>query len=93
MTQAEAEKRVPNLGTGWEYCEKHTAIEKDFDRGNFVGAVEFISHIAPLAEGMDHHPDLLVHDYKFVRVMLSTHDENSVTDKDFLLAQKIETLQ
>ena len=56
-------------------------------------ASTFISAIAPIANAQDHHPDLLLHDYKMVRVMLSTHSAKGITQKDFTLARAIDGLQ
>ena len=65
---------------------------KDFEFKNFVESVRFVNDILPLAEEMNHHPDLLVHSYKKVKVMLMTHSENKITDKDYSLAKKIDGL-
>jgi 4a-hydroxytetrahydrobiopterin dehydratase len=41
---------------------------------------------------MDHHPDLQLHRYKRVKIMLTTHDAGGLTRKDFVLAAKIDAL-
>jgi 4a-hydroxytetrahydrobiopterin dehydratase len=41
---------------------------------------------------MDHHPDLQLHRYKRVKIMLTTHDAGGITQKDFDLAAKIDRL-
>jgi len=92
LTQDVVELKLAQELSGWEYCEKHNAIEKDFLRKNFLDCVSFIQHIAKAAEAADHHPDLLLHDYKKVRVMLSTHDAGGITQNDFDLAATIEKL-
>ncbi|MBN1985609.1 MAG: 4a-hydroxytetrahydrobiopterin dehydratase [Prolixibacteraceae bacterium] len=72
----------------WKTEEKY--LEKEFAFSNFVEAVKFVDTIVPLAEEMDHHPDILIHSYKKVKVMLFTHSENKITDKDYTLAKKID---
>jgi 4a-hydroxytetrahydrobiopterin dehydratase len=74
----------------WKIQEKY--LEKEFTFSNFVEAVKFADTIVPLAEEMDHHPDILIHSYKKVKVMLFTHSENKVTDKDYTLAKKIDKI-
>ena len=74
----------------WETKEKY--LEKDVTFSNFVEAVKFVDKIVPLAEEINHHPDILIHSYKKVKVMLFTHNENKITDKDYLLAKKIDSL-
>ena len=41
---------------------------------------------------MDHHPDLQLYRYKRVKIKLTTHDAGGITQKDFDLAAKIDTL-
>ena len=72
----------------WEKKEKY--LEKEFTFSNFVEAVKFVDAIVPLAEEMDHHPDVLIHSYKKVKVMLFTHSKNKITDLDYSLAKKID---
>ncbi|MEO6940853.1 MAG: 4a-hydroxytetrahydrobiopterin dehydratase [Candidatus Kapaibacterium sp.] len=92
LPQAEVETKLEHIGNGWEYCEKHNAIEKEYVRENFLDCVNFIQDIAMVAEEADHHPDLLLHDYKKLRVTLSTHDAGGITNKDFEVAQSIDKI-
>jgi len=48
-----------------------------------------VNTVGHLAEKAWHHPDLTV-SYAFVIVKLVTHSAKGITDKDFLLAKKIE---
>lgn len=66
-------------------------LVKEFELKNFEDAVSFVNQIMPLAEASDHHPDILIHSYKKVKVMLFTHSENKITDKDYALAEQIDT--
>ena len=67
-------------------------MEKEFVFGNFKDAVSFVNRIMPIAESADHHPDILIHSYKKVKVMLTTHSEGKITKKDYALAEKIDNL-
>jgi 4a-hydroxytetrahydrobiopterin dehydratase len=67
-------------------------IRKSFTVKNFAAAIGFCSAIAVCAEKLDHHPDLLIHDYKKIDVMISTHSEKGITEMDFSLAKEIEAL-
>ena len=80
------------LAAGWSFDEKSNSIVKEFTRDSFTDAADFIGKIAPIANEQDHHPDLLLHDYKKVRVMLSTHDAGGITSNDFKLAKSIDEL-
>ncbi len=65
------------------------AIVRQFQFKDFVGSVDFVNRITPLAEGMNHHPDLAI-SWNKVTVTLSTHSEGGLTENDFELASKID---
>ena len=75
--------------SGWQRAGE--AIEKSFKRGDFVGAVEFVSSLVAPAEEMNHHPDLSI-SWETVTVTLSTHSEGGLTAADFELAAKIDAI-
>ena len=76
--------------SGWERVEN--GIKKKFKLKNFAVALEFVNGIGKLAESMDHHPDIFIHDYKFVAITSSTHTVGGLTQMDFNLAQEIEKI-
>ena len=67
------------------------SIEKTFKFKNFLESINFVNKVAAIAEKENHHPDIEIN-YNKVTVSLSTHDEGGVTEKDFILAEKIEDL-
>jgi len=75
-----------------EWKTEKNVLEKKFIFGNFKEAVNFVNRIMPLAEAADHHPDILIHSYKKVKVMLTTHSEGKITKKDYELAEKIDNI-
>lgn len=91
LSSEQIEQKLRGL-SGWSYDSSNVRIEKTFVRKNFLDAVSFIQQIAPIAEGMDHHPDILLSDYKKVKVMLSTHSAGGITQNDFDLAQATDQL-
>jgi len=88
LSDAEIEERLSGL-TGWE--RRGEAIAKTFERGDFVGAVEFVRSLVEPAETMGHHPDLEI-SWDRVTVSISTHSEGGLTAADFELATKIDAL-
>lgn len=74
---------------GWE--RSGDAIRKSFDRGDFVGSVEFVKALVGPAEEMNHHPDLKI-SWSEVEVSLSTHSAGGLTANDFELAKRIDSL-
>jgi len=67
-------------------------IAKEFTFENFKEALAFVNQVGDLAESMDHHPDILIHSYKKVKISLTTHSSGKVTDKDHQLASKIDAI-
>ena len=83
---------VQRLATlrGWQ--RDGDAITKDFVLGGFTEAAQFIAKIAPIADAMDHHPDVQLYRYKRVKIILTTHSAGGITQNDFDLAAKIDDL-
>ncbi|MEX2415899.1 MAG: 4a-hydroxytetrahydrobiopterin dehydratase [Paenibacillaceae bacterium] len=73
----------------WKF--ENNTLTKVFHRKDFKDSISFVLMIADLAEKLNHHPDLHIRNDR-VSVILTTHDKNGVTGKDFLLAQQIESL-
>jgi len=75
---------------GWK--KEHDALVLDVTVSDFLEAVEFVNQVAKVAEDMDHHPDVLIYDYKQVKITASTHSAGGVTEKDYELAEAISKL-
>ncbi|MBU3713537.1 MAG: pterin-4-alpha-carbinolamine dehydratase [Ferruginibacter sp.] len=74
----------------WE--KKNNALYKKFIFKNFSEAFAFMTRVAIEAEKMNHHP-LWSNVYNTIEIWLSTHDAGDiVTEKDQLLAKKIDAL-
>jgi 4a-hydroxytetrahydrobiopterin dehydratase len=92
MARLEESEIDEQLGTlsGWE--RDGDAIVKEFDRGDFKGSVGFVDKVLPIAEEMDHHPDVSI-SWATVKLTLSTHSEGGLTANDFELARRIDASQ
>ena len=88
LTDDEIDERLAGLD-GWERSGE--AISKSFERGDFVGSVEFVRALAEPAEEMGHHPDLSI-SWDTVEVTVTTHSEGGLTENDFELASRIDDL-
>ena len=88
LSDSEIDERLGGLD-GWE--RSGDAIVKEFDNGDFKGSVDFVNRLTPVAEEMNHHPDLEI-SWKTVTVTITTHSEGGLTDGDFALARRIDTL-
>jgi len=86
LKKEEIDKRLSRL-SGWRYSNE--SIIKDYKLKDFQEAMGFVVKIALAAEKMEHHPDMTI-EYNRVKIILTTHSEEGVTEKDFSLAEKIE---
>ena len=77
-------------GSDWRI--EDDAIVRDLELDGFTAAIALVNDIAVLAEEANHHPDLLVHGYKRLRVTLTTHSEGGVTENDLQMAERIDAL-
>jgi 4a-hydroxytetrahydrobiopterin dehydratase len=75
-----------------EWRRDGDAIVRDLKFGDFGEAMQFVNRVADEAESANHHPDILIHGWNRVRLTLSTHSEGGLTDNDFALAQRIDSL-
>jgi 4a-hydroxytetrahydrobiopterin dehydratase len=79
LSRSDIDARMPKL-TGWTL--DGDAIRKQYTFKDFPAAIAFVNRIAPEAEKVDHHPDILIN-YKRVTLTYSTHSEGGLTEKDF----------
>lgn len=76
----------------WRLTPDNKRIRRDWRVQDFATALDFFSRIGRIAEEEDHHPDLHLTGYRMVAIELSTHAVNGLTENDFILAAKIDTL-
>jgi 4a-hydroxytetrahydrobiopterin dehydratase len=74
----------------WERDGDSIIREMKFD--NFAQAIDFVDHVASVAEEHNHHPDILIHGWNKVRLTLSTHSEGGLTELDFQMAKRFDGL-
>jgi len=77
---------------GLEWEREGNAITRGLERESFADAIAFVNAVADLAERFDHHPDILVHGYRRIRLTLTTHSAGGITERDFGLAAAIDAL-
>ena len=78
-------KKVPE----WESDKKK--IERTFEFDDFTGAIDFVNAVAEISEEQEHHPDIDIR-YNHVKVSIYTHNKGGLTELDFQLAERIDTL-
>lgn len=88
LSDAEIDERL----TGSEWRREGDSIVRDIERDGFSAAMALANAVAEAANAANHHPDILVHGYKHVRLTLSTHSAGGITENDFALAGMIDGL-
>ena len=75
---------------GW--ARNGDELTKEFRFDNYLAGLAFASCIGVVAEGMNHHPDLVI-GWRRVSVSFTTHDAGSkLTSKDFAAAAAIDAV-
>lgn len=95
-TPALSETRIAALlpqVPGWkaELSPANRTLEREFNFPDFLGAIAFINRLAAVAEEEQHHPDFTVH-YNRVVVSSWTHTVGGLSENDFILAAKLDSL-
>lgn len=78
-------KRIPE----WDLEGKK--IKRLFEFDDFSESIDFVNGVAEIAEETEHHPDIDIR-WNKVELVLSTHNKGGLTELDFELAEKIDTL-
>ncbi len=88
--EAKIQVYMPGLSLSWVVTDGKK-ISHQFKFKNFPEAIAFVDTIVPVAEAEGHHPDIHVY-YNKVTIELWTHAIGGLSENDFILAAKIESL-
>ncbi|MCK0129036.1 4a-hydroxytetrahydrobiopterin dehydratase [Erythrobacter sp. F6033] len=75
----------------WELTREDKAITRTFQFADFSEAWGFMSRVALLADGQDHHPEWF-NVYAKVEITLTTHDAGGLSQRDATMARAIDQL-
>ena len=67
-------------------------ITRTFTLKGFKSAMSFANRIAEAANEVNHHPDIHIENYRTVRIVLTTHATEGISDADVDLARRINDL-
>ncbi|MCB0508852.1 MAG: 4a-hydroxytetrahydrobiopterin dehydratase [Chitinophagales bacterium] len=74
------------------WITKDNKLTKEFIFDDFISAFAFLTKVAIVVEKQNHHPEIY-NVYNKVIISLQTHDAgNIITEKDYTLAQIIDSL-
>jgi 4a-hydroxytetrahydrobiopterin dehydratase len=89
LSAEELQNGMPGLASGWSVAGNTLVRTVEF--GSFLTAVRFITELAPVAERLDHHPDLRL-SWRTVELSLSTHSAGGLTALDLELARELDAI-
>lgn len=79
------------LGSGWRVVDEHH-LEKEYDFEDFAQALAFTNRVGAVAEEEGHHPDIYL-SWGTVGLKIWTHKIDGLTESDFILAAKADTVR
>ncbi|MGX9221966.1 4a-hydroxytetrahydrobiopterin dehydratase (plasmid) [Massilia varians] len=85
LVATELHDALATLGC-WSFDASRGAIRRDFIFQDFVQAFAFMTEIALIAEGRNHHPEW-TNVYNRVAITLTTHDADGLTRNDIDMAR------
>jgi len=92
LTSEEIQKKLKKLPVEWAVIDG-VHLERVYSFDDFAKALAFVNKVGKIAEDHNHHPDILLSDYKKVTIKTTTHDaSNSLTEKDFRIAKSIDEI-
>ncbi len=77
---------------GWTLGKNNKSISREFVFKNFDKAMDFVNIVADYSEIEGHHPDIAIW-YNKVLLTLSTHSIKGLSENDFILAAKINSIR
>ncbi len=89
LTREEAEKLLAQVSDKWRLGEK--SISADFKFKDFKESMAFVGKVAEIAEAEGHHPNIQIN-YNKVKIELWTHSIGGLSENDFILAAKIDSI-
>ena len=93
LSDAEVQQKLADLNAdtrrSWQLVDGK--LKKQFEFGRFILAFAFMTKVAMLAETLNHHPEWS-NVYGRVVIELITHEINAISERDFILAVRIEAM-
>ncbi|MFW5699315.1 MAG: 4a-hydroxytetrahydrobiopterin dehydratase [Bacteroidota bacterium] len=90
LVPKEAAPLLKELHTDWEIVNNHK-LQRTYFFVNYQHTINFVKQVAAVADKENHHPVMHVY-YAKVIVDLWTHAIGGLSENDFILAAKLDTL-
>ncbi|MBC5828873.1 MAG: 4a-hydroxytetrahydrobiopterin dehydratase [Candidatus Eremiobacteraeota bacterium] len=90
LSEQEIAPLLDQLGSDWVVITNHH-LSRTYKFKNFKQALAFVVMVGELAEEQRHHPDVYL-SWGAVRLEVWTHKIDGLTESDFILAAKCDSL-
>ena len=90
MTELLNDDQIGSRLAGSDWRREGETIVRDWKFKDFKEAMAFVNRVADAAEEANHHPDILVHGWNKVRLVLTNHSAGGLTEPDFEMAEKFD---
>jgi 4a-hydroxytetrahydrobiopterin dehydratase len=67
-------------------------VYRDFRLDSFAAAIELVDRVAVVAEAVDHHPNIRIHEWCFVQLEVYSHVTGGLTSRDLALVEAIDAM-
>jgi 4a-hydroxytetrahydrobiopterin dehydratase len=92
MADLLSDEQIEERLSASEWRREGDEIVRDWEFENFARAMEFVNAVAEIAEGANHHPDILLHGWNKVRLSVTNHSAGGLTEADFKFAGAVDGL-
>jgi 4a-hydroxytetrahydrobiopterin dehydratase len=76
----------------WKLTADGKRLRREWRLKEFVTGLDFFQRVGMIAEEEGHHPDLHLSNYRQAAIEIWTHSLGGLSENDFILAAKIDTL-
>ena len=91
LLKKDIDKLLPQV-SGWTLAGDMKSISREYSFKDFKWAMSFVNEVADLAEFEGHHPDIYIW-WNKVKLTLTTHAINGLSENDFIVAAKINGIE
>jgi 4a-hydroxytetrahydrobiopterin dehydratase len=74
-----------------DWTRASNSMVRTYHFGDFLAGIRFVNEIARIAEVLNHHPEIHV-EYAEVTLLLTTHDQQGLTELDFRSAAQYDAV-
>ena len=91
LSSEEVAAMAEGLQPGWT-VDGTASLTRSLEVQDFKAALRLVNRLGEAAEEENHHPDLLISNYRQVTITLSTHDVGGLSANDFVMARRADAL-